>query len=170
VKIKIFAAVALLSVTCVYAWANDDEARYNQRAAQTDMSLFREMDRAGKGLLTKDDARGDMHLGTRFDDIDTNRDEVVTLQEMRTYIEKTYGVLPAPGQGSSSEVGAGLISLAPCPLSLDPMFSSSLHQFDAGTFIPFFTAGRAEIASNQRLTPEKSLRSVLCHSWRATHG
>jgi hypothetical protein len=160
----------LLSVTCVYAWANDDEARYNQRAAQTDMSLFREMDRAGKGLLTKDDARGDMHLGTRFDDIDTNRDEVVTLQEMRTYIEKTYGVLPAPGQGSSSEVGAGLISLAPCPLSLDPMFSSSLHQFDAGTFIPFFTAGRAEIASNQRLTPEKSLRSVLCHSWRATHG
>ena len=169
-KIKIFAAMALLSVTCVNARANGDEAGYNQRAAQTDMSLFREMDRAGNGFLTKDNVRGDMRLGTRFDDIDTNRDEVVTLQEMRAYIEKTYGVLPAPGQSSRSEVGAGLISLVPCPLSLDPMFSSSLHHFAAGTFIPFFTAGRAEIASNQRLTPGKSLRSVLCHSWRATHG
>jgi len=92
-RIKNFAAMALLSVACVNAWANGDEARYNQRAAQTDMSLFRELDRSGKGLLTKDDVRGDMRLGTRFDDIDTNRDEVVTLQEMRTYIEKTYGVL-----------------------------------------------------------------------------
>jgi hypothetical protein len=170
VKIKIFAAMTLLSVTCVNAWANDDEAGYNQRAARTDMSLFREMDRAGNGFLTRDNVRGDMRLGTRFDDIDTNRDEVVTLEEMRAYIEKTYGVLPAPGQGSRSKVGAGLISLVPCPLSLDPMFSSSLHHFAAGTFIPFFTAGRAEMASNQRLTPGKSPRSVLCHSWRATHG
>jgi hypothetical protein len=96
VKILLFAVVALLSVTCVNTWANGDEARYNQRAAQTDMALFREMNRAGNGLLTKDDVRGDMRLGTRFDDIDTNRDEVVTLQEMRIYIEKTYGVLPAP--------------------------------------------------------------------------
>jgi hypothetical protein len=171
VKIQIFAAAAVLSVACVYASAADgDEARYNQRAAQADMSLFREMDRAGKGLLTKDDVQGDMRLGTRFDDIDTNRDEVVTLQEMRAYIEKTYGVLPAPGQGSRFGVGEGLISLAPCPLSLDSMFSPSLHHFAAGTFIPFFTAGRAEIASNQRFTPGKSLRSVLCHSWRETHG
>ena len=28
--------------------------------------------------------------------IDTNRDGFVTLQEMRVYVEKTYGVLPAP--------------------------------------------------------------------------
>lgn len=96
-KIAICAAAALLSVHCVNVWANGDEAGYNRRAAQTDMSLFHEMDRTGKGLLTKDDVRGDMRLGTRFDDIDTNRDEVVTLQEMRAYIEKTYGVLPAPG-------------------------------------------------------------------------
>ena len=33
-----------------------------------------------------------------------------------------------------------------------------------GTFIPFCTAGRAEIASNQRLTPGNSASSVLCHS------
>jgi len=62
------------------------------------MALFRELNRAGNGLLTKEDVRGDMRLGTRFDDIDTNRDEIVTLQEMQAYIEKTYGVIPAPGQ------------------------------------------------------------------------
>lgn len=95
-KITIYAATALLSVHCMTLWAND-EATYNQRAAQTDMSLFREMDRAGKGYLTYEDIRMDMRLGTRFDDIDTNRDGFVTLQEMQVYIEKTYGVLPAPG-------------------------------------------------------------------------
>ncbi len=96
-KITIFAAVALLSVTCVNVWANGDEAGYKQRAAQTDMSLFRELDRAGNGFLAREDTRGDLNLGTRFDDIDTNRDEIVTLQEMQAYIEKMYGVIPAPG-------------------------------------------------------------------------
>ena len=97
-KITIHAAAALLLAICVNVWADGDAARYNQRAAQTDMALFRELNRAGNGLLTKEDVRGDMRLGTRFDDIDTNRDEIVTLQEMQAYIEKTYGVIPAPGQ------------------------------------------------------------------------
>jgi hypothetical protein len=96
-KIAYFAAAALLSSACVNVWANGDEAAYKQRAAQTDMSVFRELDRAGRGFLARTDVRGDMRLGTRFDDIDTNRDEIVTLQEMRAYIEKTYGVVPAPG-------------------------------------------------------------------------
>jgi len=81
----------------VNVWANGDEARYNQRAAQTDMPLFRKLDRAGNGLLTGEDTRGDLHLGPRFDDIDANRDGIVTLQVMRIYIEKSYGVIPVPG-------------------------------------------------------------------------
>lgn len=96
-KITIIAAAALLSVPCMGVWADGDKAAYNLRAAQTDMALFRELDRAGNGLLGKEGVRGDMRLGTRFDDIDTNRDEIVTLQEMRAYIEKSYGVVPAPG-------------------------------------------------------------------------
>jgi hypothetical protein len=76
-KIAYFTAVALLSGSCVNGWANGDEAAYKQRAAQADLSAFREMDRAGRGLLA-------------------NRDEVVTLQELQAYIEKTYGVKPAP--------------------------------------------------------------------------
>jgi len=97
VKITIFATAALLLVPCVNVSANGDEARYNQRAAQTDMSLFRELDRAGNGFLARKDTRGDVNLGPRFDDVDTNRDGIVTLQEMRIYIERRYGVLPAPG-------------------------------------------------------------------------
>jgi len=77
--------------------ANADEAGYKQRAAQTDMSLFRELDRSGNGFLAREATWGDLNLGPRFDDIDTNRDEIVTLQEMRAYIEKTYGVLRTPG-------------------------------------------------------------------------
>lgn len=96
VKITLFAATMLLSATCMNIWANGDEAGYNLRAAQTDMAVFRELDRAGQSLLTREAVKGDMRLGTRFDDIDTNRDEIVTLQEMRAYIEKTYGVIPAP--------------------------------------------------------------------------
>ena len=96
-KITVFTAAALLLVTGVSVWANAEKAGYYQRAAQTDMAVFQELNRAGNGLLTKVDVRGDMRLGTRFDDIDTNRDEIVTLQEMKVYIEKTYGVIPAPG-------------------------------------------------------------------------
>lgn len=96
-KITGFAAAALLWAACVTVWANGDEAAYKQRAARSDMAVFRELDRAGNGFLAREAVRGDMRLGTRFDDIDTNRDGIVTLQEMRAYIEKTYGVLPAPG-------------------------------------------------------------------------
>ena len=101
VKITTFAAAALLSVHCVYAWANGDEVSYNQRAAQTDLSVFHELDRAGNGYLTREHTGGDMRLGPRFDDVDTNRDEIVTPQEMRIYVEKSYGVLPAADRGSN---------------------------------------------------------------------
>jgi len=96
VKIAIAAAALLLAHGAAFS-ADGDEAGYNQRAAQTDMSLFRELARPGNDFLIREDVRGDMRLGTRFDDIDTNRDEIVTQQEMQIYIERKYGVLPAPG-------------------------------------------------------------------------
>ena len=94
-KIMIAAAALLLTPGGESAAVDGDQARYNQRAAQTDMSLFREMSRAGNDFLAREDVRGDMRLGTRFDDIDTNRDGIVTAEEMRAYIEKTYGVRAA---------------------------------------------------------------------------
>jgi len=69
------------------------------------------------------------------------------------------------GRGMSEVAQGATFILHPSAFIL-----GSHRYFAAGTFIPFFTAGRAEIASNQRFTPGKSLRSVLCHSWRATHG
>ena len=83
---KVYIAAALLLATGVSVWANAEKAGYYQRGSAR-----------GNGLLTKVEVRGDMRLGTRFDDIDTNRDEIVTPQEMKVYIEKTYGVIPAPG-------------------------------------------------------------------------
>jgi hypothetical protein len=94
-KTTIFAAAALLLAQGAAIPADDDRQTYNRRAAQTDMSLFRELDRSGNGFLTREDTGGDLHLGPRFDDIDTNRDGIVTPQEIRIYIEQTYGVLPA---------------------------------------------------------------------------
>jgi hypothetical protein len=90
---------ALLLAHCAGVLANDDKASYNRRAAQTDMSLFLELDRGGNGFLTRESTSGDMRLGTRFDDIDTNRDGIITQQEMRAYIERTYGTLPASASG-----------------------------------------------------------------------
>ena len=67
----------------VYVWTYGDEANYDQRAAQSDMSLIRKLDHAGNGLLTGEYTRGDLHLGPHFDAIDANRHRIVTLQVMR---------------------------------------------------------------------------------------
>jgi hypothetical protein len=102
VKIAVLAAAAVLLALGTPAGANGDEAAYKQRAARTDLALFREMDRAGNGYLDKEAVRGDLNLGPRFDDIDTNRDEIVTLRELHAYIEKMYGVLPEPSDETTT--------------------------------------------------------------------
>ena len=100
-KIAIAAAAALLLAQGAAVPADDDRQTYNRRAAQTDMSLFRELDRSGKGFLTREDIAGDLRLGPRFNDIDINRDGIATPQEMQIYIEHTYGTLPAPASAGS---------------------------------------------------------------------
>lgn len=100
-KITLVAAAALLLAQGAAVSADGDRETYNRRAAQTDMSLFRELDRSSNGFLIKEDTRGDLRLGPRFDDIDINRDGIVTPQEMRIYIEQTYGGLPARTQEES---------------------------------------------------------------------
>ena len=100
-KVTIVAAAALLLAQGAAVRADDDRQTYNRRAAQTDMALFRELDRGSNGFLAREDARGDLRLGTRFDDIDTNRDGIVTPEEMRLYIEHTYGTLPASASEGS---------------------------------------------------------------------
>ncbi|MBI3041598.1 MAG: EF-hand domain-containing protein [Betaproteobacteria bacterium] len=92
-KLRIWLAIALAAAAC--AVAADDREVYNRRAADADMAAFRALDLNGDGVLTRDEARGDLGFGPRFNDADINRDGVVTPEEMRRYIEATYGVKPA---------------------------------------------------------------------------
>lgn len=93
-KMKITIAALLLVVLSIAAVA-DDRENFNRRAAEADLALLRQPDLNDDGYLTKDEAKGDLRLGPRFDYIDINRDGVITQQEMRRYIEQTYGVHPA---------------------------------------------------------------------------
>lgn len=88
-------ALALLLAAWSLSVAADDRADYNRRAADADMAAFRQLDLNGDGQLTQNEAQSDLNLGPRFNDIDINRDGVITPEEMRRYIERTYGVSPA---------------------------------------------------------------------------
>jgi len=79
----VFAAGAL--------WA-DDRTDYNQRAAARDAALFQSLDRNANGELTREESKGDLDLGPRFDDMDINRDAIVTREELQRYIAQRYGV------------------------------------------------------------------------------
>jgi len=85
---------AILMLGASPAGADEREA-YNRRAADADMAVFRQLDLNGDGVLAREEARGDVHFGARFNDIDINRDGTLTPAEMRRYIEQTYGVRPA---------------------------------------------------------------------------
>ena len=86
-------AIGMLIASAWIAAAHaDDRSEYNRRAAQRDMELFHALDRNGDGMLTREEAKGDLNLGPRFDDIDINRDGIVTVEELQRYIGQQYGV------------------------------------------------------------------------------
>lgn len=88
--------VAFLLTAFSLSAAAGERADYNRRAAAADMASFRALDLNGDERLAREEARGDLNFGPRFDDIDVNRDGIVTPEEMRRYIEQTYGAMPAP--------------------------------------------------------------------------
>ena len=86
-----FAIAAALLVPAA-SFAADDRTEYYQRNANADLARFRALDVHGKNAITREETRGDVDFTPRFDDMDINRDGVVTLDELRGYVERQYGV------------------------------------------------------------------------------
>lgn len=86
------AAIFLVLFACAGAAYADDRTDYNRRVAARDVALFQSLDLNGDGMLARAETRGDLDLGPRFDDIDINRDGLLTAQELQRYIAQRYGV------------------------------------------------------------------------------
>ena len=84
------ALVTLLSVSAA-AWS-DERSEYNRRAAERVIALFKSLDRNADGSVTRDEARGDVNFVPRFDDMDINRDNIVTSEELKRFVELQFGV------------------------------------------------------------------------------
>lgn len=74
---------------CGVAVAGDRED-YNQRSADRFVEMFRAADLSGKNAITRDDAAPVIELITRFDDIDINRDGVITREELIRFIDANF--------------------------------------------------------------------------------
>jgi hypothetical protein len=70
----------------------DARTEYYQRAAERDMTSFRALDVDQNRAVTRAEIQGDLDFGPRFDDMDINRDGVVTMEELQRYLEFHYGV------------------------------------------------------------------------------
>ena len=81
-----------LLAACVSGAGADDKAAYERRAADRYMTLFQSLDRNSDGRVTLAEAHGDLNFSPRFDDMDINRDGIVTMEELQRYIEQQYGV------------------------------------------------------------------------------
>lgn len=91
-RIRMCAMLAALVVSATAMAQTDPRAEFSRRAAARDAELFGQLDRNADQKLTRDEVRGDLNLGPRFDDVDINRDGIVTPEELQRYVAQRYGV------------------------------------------------------------------------------
>jgi Ca2+-binding EF-hand superfamily protein len=72
--------------------AADPKSEYERRAAERYVALFQSLDLDSDGTVSREEAQGDLNFRPSFDDMDINRDGIVTLAELQRYIEQNYGV------------------------------------------------------------------------------
>jgi hypothetical protein len=91
---------ALPLALLVFSATADADARsdYYQRAAARDMASFHALDINHDNAVTRAQVEGDNDFAPRFNDMDINRDGIVTLEELQRYIQQQYGVQPATAQ------------------------------------------------------------------------
>jgi hypothetical protein len=83
-------SVLLLLMACAAGTRAQDKAEYDRRGTAHDMSLFQSLDRNNDQAVTRLEAAGDLDFGPRFDDMDINRDGIVTRAELQRYVEREY--------------------------------------------------------------------------------
>lgn len=86
---------AILLGTCALAGAAahaDERADYNRRAAERYSALFQSLDRDGDGAVTRVEARGDLNFGPRFDDMDIDRNGIVSRAELQRFVALEFEV------------------------------------------------------------------------------
>jgi hypothetical protein len=94
-------SVLLLLIACAAGTRAQDKAEYDRRGAARYMSLFQSLDRNGDQQVSKLESAGTLDFGPRFDDMDINRDGIVTRAEMQRYVESEYSkgaIVPNPSK------------------------------------------------------------------------
>jgi hypothetical protein len=61
-------------------------ADYHQRVVENYRASFKAHDRNGDGRITREELRGDVRLEPLFDEIDINRDEQITAEELERFL------------------------------------------------------------------------------------
>ncbi len=91
IPIRHTAVVVLLGGWILSAGA-DDKAEYDRRAAARYTMLFQSLDLDGDGTVTRLEAKGDLNFLPRFDDMDIDRNGIVTMAELQRFIEQEHGM------------------------------------------------------------------------------
>ena len=90
----LLAAVVLL-ISCASVDAQD-RAEYNRRGVARYLEMFQSLDRDGKSAVTRAEAQLDLNFAPSFNDMDINRDGIVTKAELERFLEREHGTRP-PG-------------------------------------------------------------------------
>ena len=99
-KMNVFRLVMAVATACLtQAAVADERLEYERRVGERYAVLFETLDRNRDGLVTREEAQGDLNFIPSFDSIDTNRNSAVTRQELLSYLEHRFG---------PHAVGAGL--------------------------------------------------------------
>ncbi len=68
----------------------DNRADYNRQSAERYIAMFRLADANKDNVVTVREARGTIELQAHFNDIDTDRDDDITWDELTRYIDATF--------------------------------------------------------------------------------